>query len=72
VNREREELLAREQLKFEKVKIEDYVPPTKEEEIKNLDGLIECMREFEHYTEEELDKIKKQWIKEIEEKYSTQ
>jgi hypothetical protein len=66
---ERQKMLSKEQIKMEKV---GEIETTKEDEIRGLNGLIECMREFEKRPEKELEEIYQEWLKKIEEKYSTQ
>lgn len=66
---ERQRMLSKEKLNMEEV---GEVEVTKEDEIRGLKGLIECMREFENRSEEELKDIYNEWLKEIEEKYDTQ
>lgn len=65
---ERQRMLAKEELKLEVV---GEVEVTKEDEIRGLKGLINCMREFEHRSEEELQEIYEEELKKIEDKYGT-
>lgn len=64
---ERQKILAKEKIKLEKV---GEIKITKEDEIRGLNGLINCMREFEHRSEEKLKEIYEEGLERIEEKYN--
>lgn len=64
---ERQRMIAKEELKLEEV---GKIEITKEDEIRGLNGLISCMREFEHRSEEELKEIYEEGLEKIEKKYN--
>lgn len=64
---ERQKMLAKEKLKLEKV---GEIKITKEDEIRGLNGLINCMRGFEHRSEEELKEIYDEEYEKINKKYN--
>lgn len=63
----RQRMLAKEELKLEEVGERKI---TKEDEIRGLNGLINCMREFEHRSEEELKEIYEEGLEKINKKYN--
>ena len=66
MNFKRQEYLSREELKMEEC---GNFPMTKEDEIRSLKTLIECMKEAENYMEEEFEKIYRDELQKINDKY---
>nr|DAP03746.1 MAG TPA: hypothetical protein [Caudoviricetes sp.] len=64
----RQEYLSREELKMEEC---GAFSITKEDEIKSLKALIECMKKTENFTEEEFEKIYQDGLQKINEKYKS-
>ena len=64
---ERWKMLAKEQIKMEPTG--EIFTVTKEDEIRGLKSLIDCIRHFEDLSEEELQKMFEEGMNEINEKY---
>lgn len=68
-SKERWNMLSKEKIKMNSV---GKIDSTKEDEIQGLNLMIDCMKHFEDFSEEELKIIYKEELEKIENKYKTE